>query len=236
MTLAAEQGKQAQELVYRLRCEVGHRIEGDAWTQCDAPNTAVFWMDHLAEGTPSRVQECERATSTRVEYTPKASIAECQATAKTWFYDSADGKLYVQTTNGDSPAAAGAYYLRSRFWDCYCDKQYPAPREIVYGGAWCLPWLSADSIPDATLEVTPFSEGGVKQSFGSIAIFNGEGNFDSWLYDYIYCAAPAVLEVGSPGDDDADYTPIWRGWIGGVEWSDAGVVLHCESETAIAED
>jgi hypothetical protein len=236
MTLAAEQAKQAKELVYLLEFEIGHRIEGDAWTVCDAPNTAVFWADLSGEGKPSRVRECELATSTRVEYTEKASIVECQATAKTWFYDTATGKLYVHTTNGDDPSTANAYLIDARFWDYYCDKQFPSPNEIVFNDTWYLPFLSEDSIPDVTLEVTPFSEGGIKQSFGSITLFNGEGLFDSWLNDYVYSAAQAILKVGAPGDAYNTYTTIWKGWTGNIEWSDEGVVINFEDERRIAED
>jgi len=235
MTLAAEQAKQAKDLIHRLRVEVGHRIEAHDWTACDAPNASVFWMDHLTEGEPSRVQECLRATHVAVTYAEVASIVACQATAKTWFYDT-DGKLYVHTTGGDSPAAAGVYYLRSRFWEPFVDKQCPSPNEVLFGGKWCEPRLAENSIPDVTLEVTPFSEGGIQQSFGSITLFNGDGYFDARLNDYIWSAAQAVLEVGSPGDADAAYVTLWKGWTGNVEWSDAGVVVSFEDERRIVED
>ncbi|MBE3088288.1 MAG: hypothetical protein IMZ71_04145 [Chloroflexi bacterium] len=236
MTLAAEQGKAAKELVYLLEIEVGHQIETHDWTSCGGLNANVFWMNHLAEGAPSKVQECERATAIISTYVEKASIAECQATAKTWFYDSATGYLYVHTTNGDSPATASAYYLRARFWDRFCDKQFPYPREIVHNGVWYLPLLSEDSIPDVTLEVTPFSTGGIQQSFGSIKLFNGDGFFDAWLNDYIYSAAQAVLKVGSPDDAYAAYATLWKGWTGNIEWGDAEVNVSFEDERRIAED
>lgn len=200
MTLAAEQTKAGKRIVYFVGIELKYQIETRAWTQCNAPNTAVWWMDHLAERAPSRVRECDRTTHLIVEYTPKASIAECQATAKTQFYDSATGRLYVQTTNGDSPAAAGAYYLSSHFWERVTTQQLRAPYEFVLDGKWPEPRLDESSIPGVSQTVAPFSEGGVRQSFGSVKIQNADKHYDSWLDiyggHYIWSACPIILWSG----------------------------------------
>ncbi len=42
MTLAVEQPKSAKELFWLFEIELIYRIEGKAWTQDDAPNTACW--------------------------------------------------------------------------------------------------------------------------------------------------------------------------------------------------
>ncbi len=235
MTLAAEQAKAVKNLVYLFEVEVGHRIDADSWTQCAGPNTAVWWISHLAEGEPSRVRECVRATHVISTYAEVASIVACQATAKTWFYDSADGKLYIHTTGGDAPNGSGVYYIAAHFWERFCDRQPDSPNTIVYNGAWYLPYLAADSLGDITLEAAPFSAGGIAQSFGSVKLINADGYFDQRLADYIYSAAQATLKVGAPGDTYAQFVTLWKGWTGNVGWDDERVELGIEDERRIAE-
>lgn len=233
MTLAAQQAKNEKELIYRFRIEVGHRIDTDTWVQADAPNTDCYSIAH-AEGKPSKVREYLKASDTIAEYTERASLALCQANASSWFFDTATNALYVHTSSGAAPDS-GDFLVESHFWEAFCDRQLSAPYEITYDGKWCPAILDHDSIPDVSLEVTPFSDGGIKQSFGSIALFNGDKYFDSRLADYIYEAAQAILEVGSPGDADAAYTTIWWGWTGQTEYDDETVIINFEDPRKIAE-
>ena len=235
MTLAIEQGKAAKRLVYLLEIEVGHRIDADSWTVCAAPNTSVFWMDHLAEGEPTRVKECARATHSLEEYAEKASIAECQGTAKTWYYDSTTGRLYVHTSGGNDPSTAGTYYLCAYFWERLCDGQREGSEAVYYNDAWYLPYLDETSIPDVTLEVSTHSEGGIKQSFGTVGLLNADGYFDTRVADYVYTGKQAVLKVGAPGDAYGDFTTIWRGRTGGLTWSDETLEVDTEDDRKAAD-
>ena len=241
MTLAAEVAKAGKQIIPVLAIELKYRIDAKAWTQCDAPNTSVFWMDHLAEGAPSRVRECDRATHLIVEYAAGVSIAACQATAKTKFYDSSDGKLYVHTTNGNAPSTAGAYYLSSHFWERWCARQLASPNEIICDGQWAEPRLAEDSVGEVNLSATPFSEGGIQQSFGSVKIQNADGRYDAWLDyasgHYIWSACPIVLMSATPGDDWATIQAqtMWRGWTGNVGRDDNDITIDIEDERRIAE-
>lgn len=233
--LELELAKATKALAYLLEIELGHRIDTDSWTQCDAPNTAVFWIDHAAEGEPSRVKECDRSTHAIAEYEAADDVADCQATASSWFYDSATGRLYVHTSGGDSPSTSGAYYVMSLFWERLCDGQYEGSKAVYYNGVWYLPYLDESSIPDVSLEVSMFSEGGVKQSFGTIDLINADGYFDQRVADYIYCGKKAVLQVGVPGSALADFVTIWRGWTGNWECTDERLSISTEDERKIAE-
>jgi hypothetical protein len=233
--LELELAKATKELAYLLEIELGHRIDTDAWTQCDAPNTAVFWIDHAAEGKPSRAKECDRSAHTIAEYEEADDLADCQATASSWFYDSATGRLYVHTSGGDSPSTAGAYYIASYFWERLCDGQYEGAKAVYYNSTWYLPYLDESSIPDVSLEVSMFSEGGIRQSFGTIHLINTDGHFDQRVADYIYCGKKAVLQVGVPGSALADFVTIWRGWTGNWECTDERLSISTEDERKIAE-
>ena len=233
--LATEFDKAAKTLAYLLEIELGHRIDTDTWTQVTAPNTAVFWTDHLAEGAPSRVKECDRSAHTIAEYAPATSIAACQAAASSWFYDSLTGRLYVHTSGGDSPSTASAYYIASYFWEKLCDRQYEGSRALYFNSYWYLPYLDESSIPDVSLEVSMFSEGGVRQSFGTIGLLNADGYFDSRVAAYVYEGKRAVLKVGVPGSAYSSFKTIWRGWTGNWNWTDERLELSTEDERKIAE-
>jgi hypothetical protein len=231
MTLAVEQGKARKDLVYRLRIEIGRRLDNLAWTQADAPNTNAWYIAH-PEGEPSRVRQYVKSTDAISTHTSRATLALCHANASSWYYDSATSRLYVNTSGSDNPGG-GLYLIESHFWDRFCTAQDGGTDAVYYSNAWHLPLLGPDSIPDVTLEATPFSEGGVRQSFGTIKLING-GYFDQRLYDYIYSAAPAILEVGAAGDIDGAFVVLWRGWTGNVEWSEEYITLAIEDERRIA--
>ncbi len=232
MTLAAEQAKASKTFDYLLEIELGHRIDIHTWVQEGAPNTAVFSTAH-PEGLPSRVKACDRATHVISTYTAVASIAACQAAASSWFYDSATLTLYVHMSGGNSPATAGAYYVSSYFWECICQGGR-APLGLYFNDKWYLPYLDESSISDVSLEAATFSEGGIKQSFGTISLIN-DGYFDARIAHYIYCGKRGVLKVGTPGDAYAAFKPIWKGWTGGLRWTDERLDVDTEDERKIAE-
>jgi len=236
MTLTAEQGKAAKELVYLLEVEIGYRI--------DIFESLNPWFDEGGDvfsivypyGIVSRVKACILATHVITTYTEVFDNSSCQATPSSWFYDpySSIPMLYVHTSTGADPGG-GDFYVCAYFWECLCNGQHEGSKALYFNGVWYLPYLDESSIPDVSLEVSMFSDGGVRQSFGTIGLLNADGYFDSRIADYIYTGKAAVLKVGIPGDAYGDFVTIWRGWTGNLKWTDDRLDIDTEDERKIAE-
>lgn len=209
--------------VILIEIEVGHRIDVDTWTQDGVPNTACWWMDHLAEGEPSKVEE------SGVELIERASLALCQANASSWFYDSAIGRLHVHTAGGGEPGDSTGtenLIILSYFWEYLCSKQFQAPDEIVFNGKWYLPHLDESSIPDTKLAIGHWNEGKAGQDFGAVRINNADRYFDSRLNDYIYEGKKLIERIGARGAPYADYQVFAVVKTGSITWTDTEIEIE----------
>lgn len=203
------------DLVSLLEIELGHRIDEDVWTQSGADNS---WYISHPEGEPSKVEQCLASVVTA--YTERASLALCNANASSWFWDSANTRLYVHTSGSDDPGG-GSYLIQSYFWEYFCNKQ---AGDIIFNSHNYLPYLD-NTIPSITVETSGYHEGGTLQTFGTISVINTDGYFDTRLSDYIYEAKKIIYKVGKKGDAYGSYITFWIGWTGNIGWSDAYVKI-----------
>jgi len=204
------------EKVFVLLIEIGHRIDTDVWTQ----NVDAWWIDHSAEGKPTKVEEDELAITTITEYTEQADLAGCEANPQSWFYDSATGRLYVHTTNSDDPGS-GDYLLQSYFYERIADKS-----PVIYDGKYFLPYLNARNLPSSVMAVSGYHEGIQKPSLGSIVLINNDGYFDARLSNYIYEAKRIILRYGDLGAAWGDLQIIINGWTGNIRWTDEEIEIE----------
>ena len=242
MSLTDQLKRAAKELAWLLEIEIAMRIDDLTWAQVPATDTWYITIP-LVEGRPSRVREIYRVFASGsgfpaehevTEYAEEATLAGCNGNAGSWYFE--NGILYVHTTMDEAPDS-GDFYIAMYFWKCFCDGQYPAPNELVFSVApgfpavWYDPRLQKDSIPDLSMEVTGFQQGGVQQTWGTLKLNNGDGELDAQLFDYIWENKVYVLRVGEPGDAYADFVPVSRGRTGGIAWDDAAVTLGVEDPT-----
>lgn len=236
MTLAVEQAKAEKQLFWLLELELTYRIEGKSWTQAAAPNTNCWWMDHSTEGEPSRVLQLLRSTHAVTTLGEEASVADTHASAGSWFYDSATGRLYVHMSGSDAPGTASKYYLRSHFWRYFSTHQYDAPDTLFDpAGRFIEPRLG-EAPAALSQEVNDFSEVGVKESWGSIKLANGDAKYDVALATYVWHMCRFILKVGSPGDAYANLTVIHRGRTGSVGWDDNFIEVRLEDQLRAEDD
>lgn len=234
MTLAAESAKARKDLAWLLEIEVAKRIDALVWALATSGSPAYYITP--TEGEPGRVREIDRTSHAITEYSEEASLAACQAAAGSWFFDTATGRLYVNTTGGTDPSG-GDYYVAAYYWKLYCDGQHPAPKELVFNGAWYDPKLDKASLPVLAMEVSGFHEGGVRQTWGALKLLNGDGSLDQELVDYIWENKVFILKVGVPGDAYAQFVTAARGRTGSITWSlDEGTVTIGLQDPLRAED
>jgi len=180
-----------------------------------------LWYITHAEGEPSKVEECIRATLVISTYTEQANLADCNDNPSSWYWDAANNRLYLHTSGSDDPGTAGKYLIMSYFWEYFCNKQ---DGDIVFNNHFYLPYLD-DTIPPIRMETSGYHEGGTLQTFGTISVINADGYFDTRLSDYVYEAKKIRYLVGERGDIYADYIVFWIGWTGNIGWNDEYVTI-----------
>lgn len=210
---------QITELVFLLEIEVCRRIDTATWTQAAAPN-ALCWWTPCPEGEISRIYQ-NGAPSLSNEGTP----AGVQGEEDSWCYDTTidpAGRIYVHLAGGAEPTDASPY-LGAFHW-----RRYSTHAEETYDGHPYRPILDPSSIPDITEEIGGYQEGGSRFSFGTLALLNGDGHLDALLDTYIWEAKRAIVRVGERAKGDANYTVIFDGWTGNIDWSDEKVEIGTE--------
>lgn len=204
------------EKIYLTETELGYRIDGLVWTQSNGDNS---WYISHTEGEPTRVEE------DGVAYTERVSLILCNANAGSWYWDSANQRLYIHTTGSDDPK--DAYIILSYFWERITssqDEEFP----IIFNDHFYLPYMNSDDMPDITQEVSDYYEGGSKQSFGSIRYINSDGYFDARLTKYRYEFSKIIVKLGARGYGYVDFATIWIGYIGDIHWGDDEVEFEIE--------
>ena len=210
-----------QNLIWLAEIEPARRLEEESWTQADAPNDSCYYIAH-PEGKPSRVKECLVSSGLIITYAEQASLADCQSTASSWYWDAANSRLYVQTsTTADSPSG-GLYLVNSYFWELIADRQ------VDLNGAPYRPLLDSSSIKDLSFEATQFSTGGIAQSFGAVRVLNDNHYWDARLAAYVYEGKRIIIRFGKSGDAYADYIKLFDGYTGGIAWEDGAVTFETE--------
>ena len=177
----------------------------------------AYYIPHV-EGEPSKVEEDGAAL------TERATFFLCKDNAGSWYWDSANTRLYVHTTGSDDPVG---YIIIAFFWEYLTNAQY-VDEDIIFNGNEYLPYLRDEDIPDVTSETSGYQEGGTKQSFGSVRVINAYGRYDSRLTDYIYEAKKIILKAGIKGGNYASYDTYWIGWTGGIKWSEEEIDIDIE--------
>lgn len=192
--------------------------------------TTIYYITH-AEGKPTKVEECLRSTMAVIEYTERASFTLCNDNPESWYWDSANSRLYVHTSGSDDPGTADKYFVQSFFWEYYTDRG----GEANFNNQQYRPIIPEDAIPDITMETLEYDEGGTRRTFGNISLLNADGYFDARLNDYIYEAKKILYKVGKKGDDYADFITFWTGWTNGVSWSDTHIGIGIEDFRMLVE-
>ena len=132
------------------------------------------------------------------EYAEKASIADVEANASTFYWDGSDRILYVHSSGVPFSDGADPDYF---FMEAGFTHRIPN-RDFQYADALCTlpPWLSMSSIPGTTQEIKPYYEGNFSLSSGSISFANGESEgehyFDKRFERFTWIGAKLAVLVG----------------------------------------
>jgi len=217
-----------QDIIWLVEIEAVRRLEDCAWTIADSPNTDCYYVAH-PEGKPSRVKELLVFSGIIITYAEQVSLADCQATPSSWYWDTVNSRLYIHTSTDADPSTSDPFLINSYFWERIAD------RVMELDGHPYRPLLDPSSIADLGFEATRFSTGGISQSFGSVRTINEDGYWDTRLADYVYEGKRIVVKFGNDGDAYADYIKLFDGYTGGNKWTDASVEFETEDPRRFQE-
>jgi len=214
-------GDEKRHPVILIEIEKGHRIDLDTWAQ-DVTYTNCWWISHTnikanieREGEPSRVEE------NGAEYTERASLADCNTNASSWWWDATNKRLYVHTSGSNNPGI-GTYIILSFVLVRFATKVYE------FGGKPYLPYVKENSISEISFSTGGYHEGGTQQTFSAISLMNADGFFDEEFSGYIWEAKKLIGRVGEDGTAEEDFIVFMNQWTGDLEWSDEEVALSVE--------
>ena len=231
MTVPNEVAKKDSNLVFVFEIQVGQRLDTASWSSEGSSTYSTL----AVTSAPSDVHEANNTTFLTTYDEAVGDVATCKSTAGSYYYDTANAKLYLHTIGGVNPSG-GTIAVMAFFWRRFCDQQWPAPNEILDSdGAWIEPRLIKDSIPAITLEMTSFFEGTQRQTWDTILIANGDGAYDLDIYNYIWESRLCYLKVGVPGEAYSAFVNCVRARSGKVTWDDASIGIDIEDQM-LAED
>jgi hypothetical protein len=202
-----------------VRIEVGKRLDILEWTPEADPNGLVF-SRVITEGEPTAVWgKVKGITTDPIKYEEVGSIALCQATASSWYYNSST--LYLHTTTGTAPDSSD-HVLMSLFWKSF------GTGVMDVDGVPCEPLLDKKTIPAITQEISLSSAGGSRTAFGAIKLKNYEYFFCLDLNLYEYQAKLMECWVGDAGTAFSGFTQYFTGWSGDIELDDYDITIGIE--------
>ena len=155
--------------------------------------------------------------------TEKASIAQVEATASTWWWDTSVRKLYVHSSTDADP---DDFFMEGGFTHLIPNRKFD------YADDLCTlpPWLSAESIPSVTQEMKPYYEGSFRLSTGSISFINalsdGEHYFDKRFEKFTWIGAKLTIYCGKETFSTlAKFGKIFTAYISGKSCSERTITL-----------
>ena len=146
-------------------------------------------------------------------YAEKASTAEVEATASTFYFDYWGRMLYIHSSTGDDPVD---FQILAGFWLYFTDYKTAAD-PAIYNGNNYLGLLQREGIPDITHEISRYYESTYMVSSGRVSFINGRVG-DEWYFDrryalYVWENARLMLKVGGIDFTYAQFETIYTGIV-----------------------
>jgi hypothetical protein len=180
--------------------------------------------DWTSEGSSTYSHACVEdevyaVTDDGDELTEKASIAEVQSNAGSWYFDFYAQKLYVRATGSDdlSNSATTAVIM------CFVVKQFSTDT-MTFDGIPCRAIVRQNSLPSMDLTVDDIVEGIYKFNFGGFSM-NNDGWFDTASYQYEWFNKKMLIYLGGEDLPDSEYIIYFVGLVSDLEISDADVMF-----------
>jgi len=199
-----------------------HLLDGTYVGETSDNITYLLGVDVIDCFSISHTETPSRVTENGVELTSRATLALCVANASSWYYDSANTRLYVHTSGSDDPGG-GSYIIMSFGW-----WERLSTHAGDYNSKPYLSRLEKTNIPNVSSSVSGPHEGIVTQSLGQIRINNLDARYDARLASYVYEGAKIILYRGIKDDDYANFDDFIHAYVGRWECDESHLTLYLE--------
>ena len=199
-----------------------HLLDGTYVGETSDNITYLLGVDVIDCFSISHTETPSRVTENGVELTSRATLALCVANASSWYYDSANTRLYVHTSGSDDPGG-GSYIIMSFGW-----WERLSTHAGDYNSKPYLNRLEKTNIPNVSSSVSGPHEGIVTQSLGQIRINNLDARYDARLALYVYEGAKIILYRGIKDDDYANFDDFIHAYVGRWECDESHLTLYLE--------
>lgn len=132
--------------------------------------------------------------------TVKTSIAEVEATASTYWHDTANGILYAHVSDDGSP---DDYTMVGYFW------LYFATKGIVLNSIYYEPYIAENGIPRISQSTSDIHWGVSQISVGEIIFENGRGFFDQIAKKFIWHNKTVKILFGGDALPYSEYVTLF---------------------------
>jgi len=216
------------ERVFLAEIKVAKEIHSFAWT---ATGSGSYWCN-FSYGEVVEVTEDGNA------YTKVASVAECDSTASSFYYDFDNSKLYIHTSNGHSPSSIiddeYEFYLLAFLWKCHTSSQFAdTDDKIVYTPqdashpVFYEPDFDVNSLGQIIQAVGDYYIGDIILHYGSISFLN-DGDWYNELREYIWHNKLIELKIGVKGSAYNEFETIFYGQVRNPRISDERVTFDIQ--------
>ncbi len=181
-------------------------------------NETVTLADSSTETIRKSVVACELDGTA---LTAKTSLATVQATAGTYWHDTANSLLYVHAPDSDSP---NIHTVIVYFW------VYFATKGIILDSKYYEPYIAQNGIPSLSQESQDIHWGASQISSGSVVLLNGRGYFDQIAKRWIWNNKEVKILLGGDALDYSEYETIFVGRIMETAFTKTEFFLEIESK------
>ncbi len=182
-------------------------------------NETVTLADSTTETIRKAVVACELDGVTLLA---KTSIATVEATAGTYWHDTANGLLYIHPPDDGSP---NHHTVIVFFW------VYFATKGIILNSQYYEPYIAEKGIPAISQETQSIHWGASQISAAAVILVNNRGFFDQIARRWIWNNKDIKLLLGGDSLAYAEYTLIFAGRIMQAAFTKAEFSLDIESKS-----
>jgi hypothetical protein len=182
-------------------------------------NETITLADLKTETTRKAVVACELDG---VALLVKTSIATVEATAGTYWHDTANALLYIHPPDDGSP---NHHTVIVYFW------VYFATKGIVLNSLYYEPYIAESGIPQIKQESQSIHWGASQISSGSVLLLNNRGYFDQIAKRWIWNNKDIRILLGGDSLAYAEYTCIFAGRIMQSSFTKTEFSLSIESKS-----
>ena len=252
-TFAELAANPSSEKVFLAEIRLSELIQ--TWTKADG-YTYVYQKAYLTDtitlvdGRMETIRKTIVAVrQNTVDYTAVASIALVEATASSFYHDTANGVLYIHTSNGTAPAgftimgffwlyfatkglALGAPYLLDELFNIINDEdanRIITEADIEPAARYYEPYLAANGIPRITQAAQSLRYGVVTVGSGAIEFINADGYFDQIVRLYVWAGSKIKVLLGGDALPYAEYTTLFQGKINNPKFTNLKYSISVKS-------